>query len=400
MRNNYTKYKEEEFKKEELLAIAAANLELDDTRKEQMISAYKAVNDVFDKDEEFFKDYTVNVYAQGSLLIGTTIKPLPGKEFDLDIVLKLDDSYLNHTPKEIYDEVFRVLDNHGTYSPLLQKKNRCIRINYNSDFHMDILSGCKITSDSTRLMIPNDKTLIDWSRTDPKGYAAWFQNISEKHKLRFMLTERYMMLTEAKVETEDLPRDVYVKSPLQRIVQIIKRYRDLYYEKKDLAKTPAISSIVLTTLLAQSYNEELSIQAALKNAMAKMKHFADDYKYKGIRFQIYNPIDLYPDKEKRENFTDSWTDKHYESYVGFVTDLERKVSTFLSNSTNEQNYKDLFGNGYYKQNIQTLVKLEESFKGNPQLAALLSGTAYTDSSGKINTSLGVKNGSHGFYAES
>lgn len=64
-----------------------------------MISAYKAVNDVFDKDEEFFKDYTVNVYAQGSLLIGTTIKPLPGKEFDLDIVLKLDDSYLNHTPK-------------------------------------------------------------------------------------------------------------------------------------------------------------------------------------------------------------------------------------------------------------------------------------------------------------
>lgn len=399
MRNNYTKYKKEEFKKEELLAIAAANLELDDTRKEQMISAYKAVNDVFDKDEEFFKDYTVNVYAQGSLLIGTTIKPLPGKEFDLDIVLKLDDSYLNHTPKEIYDEVFRVLDNHGTYSPLLQKKNRCIRINYNSDFHMDILSGCKITSDGTRLMIPNDKTLMDWSRTDPKGYDAWFKNISEKHKSQFMLTERFVMLTEAKVETEDLPKDVYFKSPLQRTVQIIKRYRDLYYENKDLVKTPAISSIVLTTLLAQSYDEELSIQAALKNAMTKMKGFADNYKYKGIRFQVYNPIDLYPDKDKRENFTDSWTDKHYDSYVGFVTDLERKVSTFLSNSTNEQNYKDLFGNGYYKQNIQTLVKLEESFKGNHQLAALLSGTAYTDSSGQINTSSGVKNESHGFYAE-
>lgn len=400
MKNNYTKYKEEEFKKEELLAITAANLELDNTRKEQMISAYKAVNDVFDKDEEFFKDYTVNVYAQGSLLIGTTIKPLPGKEFDLDIVLKLDDSYLNHTPKEIYDEVYRVLDNHSTYSPLLQKKNRCIRINYNSDFHMDILSGCKITSDTTRLMIPNDKSLSDWSRTDPKGYATWFQNISEKHKSRFMLTERYMMLTEAKVETEDLPRDIYIKSPLQRTVQIIKRYRDLYYENKDLTKTPAISSIVLTTLLAQSYGEELSIQAALKNAMAKMKRLADDYKYKGIRFPVYNPIDLYPDKEKRENFTDSWTDKHYQSYVGFVTDLEKKVNAFLSNSTNEQNYKDLFGNGYYKQNIQTLVKLEESFKGNPQLAALLSGTAYTDSSGQINTSSGVKNGSHGFYAES
>lgn len=31
-----------------------------------------------------------------------------------------------------------------------------------------------------------------------------------------MLTERFVMLTEAKVETEDLPKDVYVKSPLQK----------------------------------------------------------------------------------------------------------------------------------------------------------------------------------------
>ena len=155
MKNNYSKYKEEEYKKDELLAIIASNLELDETRKQQMITAYQAVNKVLYADEDFFKNYTVNVYAQGALLIGTTIKPLPGKEFDLDIVVNLDDSYLNHTPREIYDEVYRVLNAHGTYTPLLQKKNRCIRINYNSDFHMDILSGCKISSDNTRLMIPN-----------------------------------------------------------------------------------------------------------------------------------------------------------------------------------------------------------------------------------------------------
>src|SRR5690606_2212692 len=148
MKNNYT---EQQYITEELLALAAANLELDETRKKQMISAYEAVNKVFDDNEEFIKNYTVNVYAQVSLILGTTIKPLPGKEFDLDNVLKVDDSYLNHTPKEIYDEVYRVLSEHGTYEPLLQKKNRCIRINYNSDFHMDILPGCKITSDNSRV---------------------------------------------------------------------------------------------------------------------------------------------------------------------------------------------------------------------------------------------------------
>src|SRR5690554_385821 len=365
-----------------------------------MHSAYKAVNDVFDKDEEFFKDYTVNVYAQGSLIIGTTIKPLPGKEFDLDIVLKVDDSYLNHTPKEIYDEVYRVLSEHGTYSPLLQKKNRCIRINYNSDFHMDILPGCKITTDNTRVMIPNDKTLRDWSRTDPKSYAEWFLKIAKKHEAEFMLRERWEMITKAQVETEDLPTDVYVKSPLQRTVQIIKRFRDLYYQNRDLTKTPAISSVVLTTILAQSYSEELSIQLALKNALEKLKNLADGYKYKGIKFPVYNPIDLYPDRDKRENFTDSWTDLHYNSFVGFVEALEKKINVFLHNPKSEENYLGLFGNGYYKENIQTLIKLNEALKGKPQLASILGGTARTDAAGNINTTTGVKNGSHGFFAES
>lgn len=397
MRSNYT---EQQYITEELLAIAAANLELDETRKKQMHSAYKAVNDVFDKDEEFFKDYTVNVYAQGSLIIGTTIKPLSGKEFDLDILLKVDDPYWNHTPKEIYDEVYRVLSEHGTYSPLLQKKNRCIRINYNSDFHMDILPGCKITTDNTRVMIPNDKTLKDWSRTDPKSYANWFLNIAKKHQSQFMLTERFNMLVEAKVETEDLPRDVYVKSPLQRTVQIVKRYRDLYYDNRDLAKTPAISSVVLTTILAQSYSEELSIQLALKSALIKLKNLADGYKYKGIKFPVYNPIDLYPDRDKRENFTDSWTDLHYNSFVGFVEALEKKINVFLHNPKSEENYLGLFGNGYYKENIQTLIKLNEALKGKSQLAAILAGTARTDADGNINATTGVKNGSHGFFAES
>ena len=59
MRNNLHQYTEQEFKKDELLAIIASNLELDETRKSQMESAYRAVNDVLSRDEDFFKDYTI-----------------------------------------------------------------------------------------------------------------------------------------------------------------------------------------------------------------------------------------------------------------------------------------------------------------------------------------------------
>lgn len=394
------KYTEQEYKKDELLAIIGSNLELDVTRKQQMESAYRAVNAVLSKDEDFFKDFTINVYAQGSLLIGTTIKPLSGEEFDLDIVLHIEDSYLKHTPSEIYDELYRVLSNHDTYKPLLQRKNRCIRINYNSDFHMDILPGCIITVNNHRLMIPEDEHRISWSRTHPKGYAEWFKEIAERNKSSFLLQERYNLMLEAKIETEDLPLDIYLKTPLQRTVQIVKRYRDLYYQNKDTSKTPAVSSIVLTTLLAQCHEGSFSIQEALKIAVLKLKKLANDYKFRKIKFAVYNPVDNHEDTDKRENFTDSWEDKHYESFLGFVEDFDKKLNTFIGADTNENNYRDLFGNGYYKENVQRLVELEERLKGKPILTNLLAGTAYTDANGLINSSKGVKNGTHKFYAQS
>ncbi|MDQ6528931.1 nucleotidyltransferase [Flavobacterium sp. LHD-85] len=400
MKNNMKKYTEQEYKKDELLAIIAANLELDATRKQQMETAYRAVNDVLSKDEKFFKDYIINVYPQGSLLIGTTIKPLPGEEFDLDIVLHIESSYLLHTPAEIYDALYRVLSNHDTYKPLLEKKNRCVRIDYNSDFHMDILPGCIITINNNRLMIAEDERRISWSRTNPKGYAEWFKDIAERNKGSFILHERYNLMLKAAVETEDLPLEVYQKTPLQSTVQIVKRYRDLFFQDKDTTKMPAVSSIVLTTLLAQCHEGNLSIQEALINASQKLRKLAEAYKLRKEKFAVYNPVDNHEDKSKRENFTDSWEDKHYASFVAFIDDFAKKLNAFLNTDTNETTYKDLFGNGFYKQNVQTLVKLEERLKGNPQLTTLLAGNAFTDSRGNINATTGVRNGNHGFYAES
>lgn len=400
MRNNMKKYTEQEYEKDELLAIIASNLELDATRKQQMESAYRAVNDVLSRDEEFFKNITINVFAQGSLLIGTTIKPLSGEEFDLDIVLHIEDSYRNYTPSEIYDALYRVLSNHDTYRPLLQRKNRCIRINYNSDFHMDVLPGCIITINNNRLMIPEDERRISWSRTNPKGYAEWFKEIAERNKGSFLLHERYNLMLEAKIETEDLPLDIYLKTPLQRTVQIVKRYRDLYYQNKDKSKTPAVSSIVLTTLLAQCHEGNSSIQEALVNAIQKLRKLANDYKFRKIKFDVYNPIDNHDDAERRENFTDSWEAKHYESFVGFVEDFEKKLNAFIGKKIDESIYKDLFGNGYYKENVQRAIKLRERLNSNPILAPMLAGNAFTDSNGRINSSTGVKNGSHGFFAQS
>ena len=399
MRNNINNLYNNEFEKDELLAIIASNLELDETRKEKMRTAYKAVTDVLKADPDFFKNIQIYVYEQGSLRIGTTVKPLPGKEFDLDIVLRINDSYLNYTPQQIYDELYRVLANHDTYRPLLEKKKRCIRVNYKSDFHMDILPGCMITSDNDRIMIAEDEKRLLWSRTSPEGYAEWFDTISNRKRGFFLLESMYGALVKAEVETRELPKDVYMKTPLQRTVQIIKRYRDVFYEGKNLEELPSVSSVVLTTMIAKGYQEETSIQQALVNAIKIMKKNADDYRFKGIKFKVENPVDNHEVRDRRENFTDFWQTKHYDSFVKFVDQLQKNVNEFLQNSPNEKSYNNLFGGGFYKRDIQQKIKYDAIIKGDVRPGAFASGIVRTDALGNINTTSGIKNDSHGFYAE-
>ena len=69
MRNNINNLYNNEFEKDELLAIIASNLELDETRKEKMRTAYKAVTDVLKADPDFFKYIQIYVYEQVSLRI-------------------------------------------------------------------------------------------------------------------------------------------------------------------------------------------------------------------------------------------------------------------------------------------------------------------------------------------
>src|ERR1700757_360801 len=96
-------FKHYELQREELLARIAQNLQLDETRKGRMESAYRAISELLDQDQGFFKDLDIDVYPQGSVLTGTTVRPYKGCEFDLDIVVQINALYSRFTPAEIYN---------------------------------------------------------------------------------------------------------------------------------------------------------------------------------------------------------------------------------------------------------------------------------------------------------
>lgn len=382
--NNY------ELQREELLARIAQELELDKTRREKMETAYKAVSEVLENDSEFFKDLEIVLYPQGSARIGTTTKPINQEDFDLDVVLHVYDLYNKFSPEEIYNALVRVLQNHSYYKTIMEKKSRCVRLNYKGDFHMDILPACMQTIyDFEKIAIP-EKALNSWSSGNPKGYANRFMQRAQSVKVS-MLKKFSSDLIKASLETEPLPDDFYDKTPLQRAVQLIKRYRDIYYQDKEYP----VSSIVLTTLVSESYNGEESIYDTISNVVSRIKNRYSDSISKKVRFKVFNPVD------SEEEFTDSWTAQHYNSFDSFISDFYKNWLE-LENEFDVSgiNYVKLFGEGIYKKSLQSQIKLFSKFSNDGLTRAsgvMLGGNARTDRKGKINTSKGVKNEAYHSY---
>jgi hypothetical protein len=85
--------------------------------------------------------------------------------------LHLKTNFNNHTPEKIYNELRRRLKEHAIYSAKMELKNRCIRLNYTGDFHIDILPGIQENDwVENKLRVP-DRALKSWVSSNPRGYA-------------------------------------------------------------------------------------------------------------------------------------------------------------------------------------------------------------------------------------
>ncbi|TKB99145.1 nucleotidyltransferase domain-containing protein [Pedobacter cryophilus] len=379
-----------ELQREELLARIAENLQLDDTRKSRMEQAYKAISELIDLDQGFFRDMDIDVYPQGSVLTGTTVKPYLGSEFDLDIVLQINELYSKFTPAEIYQALLKKLENDGRYRDKIEKKNRCIRIKYADDFHMDILPGCIIVYGETTLKIP-DRLLEDWATSDPKGFADWFLMRANATNSQPVLESYYKNLfVELKAEVQELPNDsYYLKKPLQRAVQLVKRYRDIFFAKDD---TYCTSSIVITTLMGLNYQGENSIYETIDNAINRIRSLYTEAIGKGRKFTIQNPA------LTSEYFTDSWTDAHYDHFYRFIEDFHGKwIQLKSSFEQSGKAYVELFDEGIYKKSLQDQITVLSKFSESKITQAnslILTGIVHTSKTGQIQKNNGYDNKPH------
>ena len=295
----------------------AESLDISESRYKQAEERYQALGNWLRRDESIVSKYNPDIYTQGSFRLGTVIKPITDEEdYDIDLVCEVSLAKRQVRQKQLKDLVGHEIKSYAQANNMNtppENRRRCWKQNYadGAQFHMDIMPALPdgasfklllenkgLSADWTELAIAiTDKTLPNyaeisnaWLRSNPKGYAEWFKEqmkvVSKHQRERLVLLEKYASI-------EDVP-DYKVKTPLQRVIQILKRHRDIMFAN-DKDDKPV--SIIITTLAAHTYNNESDLLNALLNVVAGMPKYIQNKD--GVSW-VTNPVN------PTENFADKW----------------------------------------------------------------------------------------------
>ena len=268
--------------------------------------------------------YGPEVSPQGSFRIGTAVRPLDDQPYDLDLTVRLTRGISPTTVsqkalKQLLGGDLEAYRKERQVRRALEEKNRCWRLEYQDSlaFHMDVLPGVSHTLPERRVLAERmvlaktarseeaqalaqlalgitDRRLrnyeivdAQWPVSNPEGFARWFESRIKSSDRAIKLRA----LKEAVASIDELPAYRW-KSPLQRMIQILKRHRDVMF--KDAPDSKPIS-VIITTLAATLYAGEDDVEAALYNVLVRM-HSA----VQSNRPRVPNPVNPV------EDFADKW----------------------------------------------------------------------------------------------
>jgi hypothetical protein len=161
------------------------------------------------------------VYLQGSYANDTTVEPLPGGEYDLDVVSAT--ALGGISAEQAFADLTESLSQDADYKKRIDEEKqpeRCLRLRYADEadgarFHIDVVPAR--ASSSAPLEIPSRAG--GWHDTDPQGFTAWCKSRGQS---------------------------------FTRTVRMLKRWRDENQESRR-----GIKSIVLQVLVAETLPSSL-----------------------------------------------------------------------------------------------------------------------------------------------
>lgn len=241
--------------------------------------------------------FDVRITPQGSINLGTTNKPISDKDdYDIDLVCLLENGQRLEA-----EEIKNIVGNRLKENKVYRKKiieegegKRCWKMQY-EEFHMDILPCVPRTyyiepySTDIRLTHKVSESCYEDRYSNPYGYREWFESSMKD----ILYKEKRAFAFENKLEIENVPT-YRVKTPLQMVIQLLKRHRDIYFKDNN---DNAPISVIITTLAVKAYNGEENVYEAL---CAVLNHMQEYIEIRDGIYWVQNPV------MNKENFADKW----------------------------------------------------------------------------------------------
>lgn len=383
-------------------------LDVTKTEYDQITTSYKAVGSYLADYPSPLSVYSPQIRPQGSFLFGTAVRPVSeDADLDIDLVCELTRKPANWTQWSTKNAVGNRLKSSGVYGPMLDKEGkRCWTLQYSDGkYHMDVLpcfvsegyttilesmldSFNSAVSDTTAIRI-TDRTRSDyttetnldrWQKSNPFGLAKWFYSIA----YRPTTLQRAINLKEA---IAPVPKYYESKAPLQRVVQLMKRHRDIMFDGNEDDKP---ISIIITTLAARAYNDSTDLLDALYHISRNMTSYIKGVP--GCRI-VENPVN------PSENFADRWKpeNKKEANFYKWVNKLQVDVDRLIAAAGQgldrlQTLFKELFGEKVSNASFKAYGNfiLEQRKAGKLTAAA---GVA------TLGTGAGTKVAAHNFYGK-
>jgi hypothetical protein len=337
----------------------------------------------------------LRIYPQGSFRLGTVVRPIRQDleaSYDIDLVCEIPLRKEQTNPRLVKLMVGDRLREHGTYRKLLDVEGRrCWTLEYAEQdgvrFLMDVLPAIPDSLGSVDLSIAitnKTGTAYTWSASNPKGYGIWFDAKNAAAFERTVFEQKHAIQGRVPYiyESVDKVPDQLVRTPLQRTIQIMKRHRDLRFNH-DAGFEYAPISIIITTLSAQLYDNEVDIHSALTAIVGKLHAHAAlvegrmiDRSLSSMRliqrtpdgkWYIGNPVN------SAENFADRWHEDNHaraRAFFSWIAAL-RKDLVEIVNTTNlrllKEHLSGALGSTVVSKNFEIIVPPESAIHSPPRI---------------------------------
>ena len=296
-------------------------LDVSDSSYEKATKRYNSIADYIKNSE--LDLYKPDIYLQGSFKLGTAIKPLTNDgAYDIDIVCNL--TKLKREDQSQFSLKYnlgRVVKNYSKAQSMAnepEESKRCWTLKYvdEDNFHIDILPSVPLNEKDDGYIAITDKTKsnyfdvsFDWETSNPKGYAQWFRDISSYSIYQERIAKRVY------ASIEKVP-EYKVRTPLQGIVQILKRHAEVCFED-DIEHKP--SSIIITTLVAKQYQPACSLNNDFLDVITYVvEHLKDGIANRNGKPCVYNPVN------DTEVLSGKWDkdESYFEAFEKWLMQLE------------------------------------------------------------------------------